>query len=701
MAFFSPTMRPAAQAVAAFLLASPALAQQAGTLKPVTVSGTAAPQPDIAGFGDVPARELPLSVTIVPAEKLQDAGVRRLSDITRLDASTTDSYNSAGYWDFISVRGFTLDNRYNYRREGLPISAETSIPLDNKERIEILKGTSGLQAGTSAPGGLVNYTVKRPPAQAVRKARVEISERGSVLGAVDLGGRAGDEGRFGWRLNAAHEQLRPELRDANGSRSLLALAADWRLTKDTVVDAEIEWSRRAQQNQPAFSLLGAALPVPTDPRINLNNQPWSSPTRFEGLTGTVRLEQALSRDWRWSLQAGSQQLRTDDRLAFPFGCGAEGSFDRFCSDGTYDMYDYRSDDERRTVRAVKAQVQGRVETGAVRHDLTFGMLRSTAKERFNRQAFNYVGTGNIEGSLVTPADPTLTGESTNRDERSTELFAYDAIGWQQWRAWLGARHTRIDRSSIRTDGSAAVDYSQSFTTPWLGLSYAFAGNTVVYASAGQGIESRVTPGLPGYGASAGQPLPALKSRQVEIGARGGESALAWSAALFRIERPAVADTGTTFQFDGEALHRGLEAAITSARGAWRFGASAMLLDAENRGSTVNAANNGLKPMNVPSHTLRAEAGWRVLPGVELDARLVREGRRAVLADNSIMLPAWNRVDAGVTWTTKAGGTELKLRAAVDNVADKRYWRESPFQFGHAYLYPGAPRTFRVSLDAAI
>jgi iron complex outermembrane receptor protein len=63
------------------------------------------------------------------------------------------------------MRGFTLDNRFNYRRDGLPISAETSLPLDNKERIEILKGTSGIQAGTSAPGGLVNYVIKRPTEQ--------------------------------------------------------------------------------------------------------------------------------------------------------------------------------------------------------------------------------------------------------------------------------------------------------------------------------------------------------------------------------------------------------------------------------------------------------------------------------------------------------------------------------------------------------
>ncbi|QJW84379.1 TonB-dependent receptor plug domain-containing protein [Ramlibacter terrae] len=121
----------------------------------------------------------------------EEAGARRLADLTRFDASVSDAYNAPGYWDFLAIRGFTLDNRFNYRREGLPVSAETVIPLDNKERIEILKGTSGIRAGTSAPGGLVNYVVKRPTQNDLRAATLEYTQGGGVLGAIDLGGRFG------------------------------------------------------------------------------------------------------------------------------------------------------------------------------------------------------------------------------------------------------------------------------------------------------------------------------------------------------------------------------------------------------------------------------------------------------------------------------------------------------------------------------
>ena len=46
-----------------------------------------------------------------------------------------------------------------------------------------------------------------------------------------------------------------------------------------------------------------------------------------------------------------------------------------------------------------------------------------------------------------------------------------------------------------------------------------------------------------------------------------------------------------------------------------------------------------------------------------------------------------------------GSSNLVWRAGVDNLTDRRAWRESPYQFGHAYLFPLAPRTLRLSVQA--
>ena len=128
-------------AAAAALTAAHAIAQTSTTptqqLNAVTVTGRADPAATIGGWGDIPLAKTPLQASVYTAEQLRDSGAQRLSDLTKIDPAVSDAYNAEGYWDFLSVRGYTLDQRYNYRRDGLPINAETSIPLDNKARLEI------------------------------------------------------------------------------------------------------------------------------------------------------------------------------------------------------------------------------------------------------------------------------------------------------------------------------------------------------------------------------------------------------------------------------------------------------------------------------------------------------------------------------------------------------------------------------------
>jgi iron complex outermembrane recepter protein len=693
---------PLASAIAgafAFLFAAGAHAQE-GSLRPVTITGgTAAPQADVTGFGDVPLKELPMSATVIDQRQIEASGARRLADLTRFDASVSDAYNAPGYWDFLSIRGFTLDNRFNYRREGLPISAETTIPLDNKERIEILKGTSGIQAGTSAPGGLVNYVVKRPTEQDLRQVKLEAGSRANLLAAADLGGRFGGDA-YGYRLNVAQERLRPLVRNLDGERSLVALATDWRVTRDSVLEGEFEWSHKSQPSQVGFSLLGNTLPGPGDPRLNLNNQPWSRASIFDAITGTLRFTQALAGDWRWSAQLGTQRLKSDDFTAFPFGCGAEGNFDRFCSDGTFDFYDFRSENERRRQDAASLNLKGKLATGGVTHDLSVGLLAGKLRNRFQPQAFNFVGTGNVDGTAVVPEDPTMATVVSDRDERSLELFAGDAIRWnERLTTWVGLRHTRLYRG-----------YYQSINTPWLAASYKLGADITAYASYGEAVESQQVPNNALVYSNPGEVLPALKSKQLEFGVKGGNESLGWQMALFQIKRPMTnidfcsrTFSTCTGQSDGQALHRGLEGSAIWAQGPWRVGGSLMLLDAQRQDSILEPANNGKRPVNVPDVVARAHAAWGFasVPGLELLGSLSHEGRRAVLADESVMLPSWTRLDAALRYETKLGGAPAAWTVGVDNITDKRYWKESPFQFGHVYLYPGAPRTFRVALTAAL
>ncbi|PUE55354.1 TonB-dependent siderophore receptor [Limnohabitans parvus] len=714
MAFFSPFPRRStdrfafrvhhiASAVALLAVGS----AHAQNLAEITITDMAPSQ--VSGFGDVPLSKAPFSAVSIDQKTLQDIGAQRVSDALRLDASVADSYNSPAYWDMLSVRGYTLDNRYNYRREGLPISAETMISMDNKERIELFKGTSGIQAGTSAPGGLVNYVVKRPPSakdETIRSVSASYGPGQSSSTGLDLGGRFGQDQTLGYRLNVAYEDLDPYIKNTEGHRKLLALAMDWRITPDSRLEWEIERSERQQFGVNGYSLWDGAtgLPPVVDSKTNLTRQSWSVPGIFAATTGSIRFKQNLDGGWLWSTQYGAQQLRTDDRLTFAFGCG--GSCNRFYADGSFDVYDYRSDNERRLTEALQTSLAGQLQLAGLTHNLTFSAMRSRQLDRLQAtQLYSYAGTSTAYGSAVPVQVLDQTYANTNRSEYSTELSVTDRIKLStQTSVWLGLRHTQSDRSTVSLDPLNPNPKSQNtgFTTPWLALSHEYINGPTVYASYGEGVELFAAPNNASY-VNAGQFLGVQRSKQIELGAKGKVgNTFSWNAALFHIERPAAYDYAGERVVDGTQTHKGLDAGLQWSHQQWMLAGQAQWIDARISGALLNTDLNGSKPLNVPSLTLRALVQYRFtdIPGLRTSLRLSHEGSRRVTEDGSINLPSWTTLDFAAHYDTRIDGTRTQWTLAVDNLANHHYWRESPKQFGHYYLYPGAPRTFRVGVKAS-
>jgi iron complex outermembrane recepter protein len=680
-----------------------------GALKPVIISAPAARQQLSVGGFDAPLAEQPISATVITAQDIQASGAQRLSDLYKLDSSVSDAYNAVGYIDYATVRGFVIDSKFNHRRDGLPISGDTATHLANKERVEIFKGTSGIQAGTSAPGGLVNDVVKRPTSKPVRNVALSVDSNGQLGAALDLGGRFGESGAQGYRLNVAVDRLSSLAPSTRGSKQMLALALDSRIGRDGLLEAEFEWSRQSQPNVPALSLLGSAGLLPSaNPKLNLNRQSWSQPTKFEGLTSSLRYTQAISDQWQWSAHLGGQRLKTDDRIAFPYGCtdsnGVDYYANRFCPNGDVDMYDFRSDGERRNKAAAQFKIDGNLQTGNVRHAMSFGALQSSSLVQKPDEIYAYAGALNLANpAQPIPANATASANTANTlREKTTELFATDVIAWNEhFKTWLGLRHTSLSRS----DQLNGTKYSQSFTTPWLAASYQASAYTL-YASHGHGMESEIVAAI--NTVNPNEVLPSKRSRQTELGIKHSAAGQSWQATVFDITRPmssfdACGLAGISpcnVQPDGLAHHQGIELSAQKQINAWQLSGSGTWLRAERQGSSTPAIN-GLKPTNVPSHIQRLNAAYRIAPSWLLGAHLSHEGKRAVLPDNSATLPAWTRLDASLKWDTRIHGAKSSLQINLNNLLNKRFFQESPYQFSHAYLFPAQPRSLRMSLNISL
>ena len=689
----------------ALLLASASALAQNNT---VLITSPASQQ--VSGFENLSLREAPFSATNIDNATLRDLGAQRISDALRLDSSVTDSYNSPAYWDMLSVRGFMLDNRYNYRREGLSINAETMIAMDNKERIELFKGTSGIQAGTSAPGGIANYVVKRPPnsiESSVRSLTLSYGNGNNSSVALDMGGRYGENNAFGYRVNAAYEDLNPYVLNAKGHRQLLALAMDWRINANTRLEWEIESSSRQQLGVNAASITGNTLPSPVYGQNNFSRQSWSVPGVFDGLTGSMRLKHRLDNGWMWTTQVGAQRLKTDDRLSYAYGCYAEGNYDRFCSDKTFDLYDYRSENERRISDALQTELSGQVQLAGIQHELAFSWLRQRQIDKLSpMQAYNWAGTGSLSGLSESAAAPEPYDLNTNRQEYSTEISVKDRIRVNRLAdLWLGLRSSHIQRDSQRTDGSRATHDDRTITTPWIAFSHKLPYNATDYASYGQGVEAQVTPNRSRY-TNAGEALPSAKSTQKELGIKGSQGPWLLNATLFDITRPVWGDQGAceednscTRKLDGVAKHKGLELGMGYRNHQWKIDTAATWLDAKRSQALINPVQNGQRPLNVPSLVLRAAAEyrWTQVPGLRTTLRLSHEGQRDLLEGGAMKLPAWTTADLAAHYSTKVAGQNTDWTLALENASNRAYWRESPKQFGHYYLYAGAPRNLRLTV----
>ncbi|MEY3996259.1 MAG: hypothetical protein RL344_602 [Pseudomonadota bacterium] len=674
------------------------------------------PAVEISGFLNTPLSSIPMSIQAINHQQIQSLSAKRLADLNITDAAITDAYNVTGYYDYATIRGFVLDNKFNYRRDGLPINAETAIALNNKERVEILKGTSGIQSGTSSPAGLVNYVVKRPINEDSQQLTLELGSADNAGVAFDINrrfGRAGKNGlnvkEFGMRINAAVDKLNTPTDNTNGKSSLLAVALDWRVNPDSLLSFEVESSRHSQISVPALSLFGNRLPEANSIK-NINNQPWSLPVVLNGTTGSLKFEQTIGTaaqgNWRWNAQLMTQRLKSDDRAAFPYGCSdisGDYYFNTYCPNGNYDLYDFSSFNERRKITVGQLGLSGTIKTGTIKHLINATILRSHYDERGNTGAYNFVGTTHFNTPTILAADPSLTYAYTNRDTKTTELSISDTVELSsRWTTWLGLRHTRLNTNTMRKQSS--VNNTESFTTPWAAISYAVLPNLMAYVSHGQGTESNIVPNKSDYGTARGQYLATVRSQQSELGFKLTDKNITWSAAVFNTSRPFVLDTGSLYVLDGKQTHQGFEFATQTTMGAWDLGGSFAHTHAKISGVINRPELNGQAPVNVPKQVIRANIAYRFpdINGLTARAAVSYEGSRAALIGNTatVNIPGWKRLDAGLSYKTLVFNQKATWALDIDNLLNKQFFRESPTLYGHVYLVPQASRTVRLSLNVA-
>lgn len=687
-----------------------AFAVQAQTAEPapiasVLVTGSkwnVSDRASIGGFADMPLMDIPASVVAIDRGQMQALSIRSVSEAAQYDASVGDAYNAVGYAEQFSVRGFKLNNNSSYRKDGIAIPGDTQIPLENKERFELLKGVAGLQAGLATPGGVINFVTKRPTDTPLRSVTVEARERGTLHAEADIGGRFEDK-RFGYRLNAAADRLRSYVRGADGKRQFASGAFDWQITPDALLQLDMDFQHKEQITAPGYQLIrGTDLPTNVSPKLLLNAQPWTRPVDTDSANFGLRFAYRLNADWNATVNANKHWFKRDDFTAFPYGCSNEGEgyYPGYCTNGDYDVYDYQSTGERKTPFGLQAQLQGRLNTGALRHLLTIGTSYAERHNSWGNYVYDYAGYSNIYHPLVTdPApDNPATGPVYERfRDRERAVYVQDIVTLApQFAVHAGLRYVRVDSTQQPKSTLPWVSDKASFALPNVSLVYSPDKNWNIYGTLAHGLESGGV--APIETSNPNQDLGPNRSRQLEFGVKGiAGDGVSVSAAVFQITSGLeYTDANNTFVRNGVQNHRGLELSAQRSSGSLAYGASLLALRARQE-DTGDATLDGKRVTNVPNlkTTVWGEYAVAAVPGLKLNGQWQYAGRKTFDPANTVDVPGYHVVGLGAAYGMKMGATNVVLRARVDNLFDKFYWRDVTQDLG-GYLLPGAPRTFRLS-----
>ncbi|HET8555502.1 MAG TPA: TonB-dependent siderophore receptor [Rhodanobacteraceae bacterium] len=688
---------------------------QVTKLKAVKVEANAADDADATGidsYGNASLHDTPAAVTVIGRQQIENRHIRTLSELARGDASLGDNYAAVGYYQDIAIRGYPLDLATGYRINNLTIVGEQKVALEDKQRVEILKGLAGLQAGVMEPGGVVNYVTKRPAD--VRTITLGTDSHGSRYTALDVGGWLTPD--FGLRANLAWEDIHSYVQHADGRRNFYALAADWRISPNATLQLDSDYQASAQRSVSGYQLLGGdTLPRHADPTRMLGFEPWQRPVGIHSANTDARLNYAFSDDWQLRLAAGHSRSVIDDNVAFAYGCFyapecADGSHPGyfFAPNGDYDVYDFRSPDDTRADDQGRATLQGHFGNDRVSHDFSVGV--SAFHRTVNRRAYvyDYVGTANIadvDPPYFAPS-PNQPGKSVRRfDSWQRSLFAQDRMHLgDDWQLIAGWRFVRLHERTWDSDGLPEHDTRLSRALPQAAVLWQPNAALTTYLSYSEGLSFGKE--APYWTSNGGDILGPRLSRQIEMGTKyRWNEGLSLDVALYRIHQPyqfAQPDqsaAGFTFVQHGQEVHTGVEVSANGqASRHLKLHASVSLIRARAQDSGTPAYEGHQVP-NVPRlrAVLHLDYQLPMLPSLSLLGGWRYASPNVATPDGRVRVGAYNVFDAGLRYRSHWHGHSMTWRLGIDNVFNRFYWRDTGSSGGDSYLFPGAPRLARLSV----
>jgi len=202
-----------------------------------------------------PLRDTAQTITVIPAELMQQQGTLMLRDILRenVPGITFGAGEGASYGDSINIRGFTATN--DIAVDGVRQSANTthSDPF-NTQAIEVVQGVSSVYSGAGALAGTINYVSKLPQLTDFNTVSLGAGTADYLRATADVNHTVGpQELGMAFRLNAMAHRNDVAERDVSNYRRW-GVAPSFAIGLGTSTSFTLSYLHEYDRNMPEYGI---------------------------------------------------------------------------------------------------------------------------------------------------------------------------------------------------------------------------------------------------------------------------------------------------------------------------------------------------------------------------------------------------------------------------------------------------------------
>ncbi|WP_200176901.1 TonB-dependent siderophore receptor [Ectothiorhodospira shaposhnikovii] len=496
-------------------------------------------------------RETPQSISVVTRQEMDDFALTSIDKVMEhtpgVSIVTYDSERTVYF-----ARGFAINN---FQYDGIPMERDSGYSAGNTlsdmaiyDRVEVLKGATGLLTGSGDPGATINLIRKKPTHEFQGHVSVGTGTWNNYRTEVDVSGPLNAEGTVRGRAVAAYQDRESHMDGYRRKTPVFYGILETDLSPGTLLTIGADY----QDNKPTRSTWGGIPIYDTEGNFNKRSRSFNNGAKWSGWeqytrTAFATLEHYFDNDWVAKLQLNHQVNGYDA----PLGAVGGGNPDPTDGSGT-SMWVGRYVGKTRA-NAADFYASGPFDLFGRKHELVLG--GSISNRRWTNKGdgpnIGYpTSVGNFyewNGNVPQPNWNDPAAWHGENDETTREKGVYSTARWNlrdDLKLITGVRLSSYKRESMKESGVAV---------PYLGLVYdlndtysAYGSYTGIFKPQNNRDES-------------GSTLDPLEGINMELGLKGTffGGRLNASAAIFQLEQDNFAEATGGLTPDGGTAYRAI------------------------------------------------------------------------------------------------------------------------------------------------